>query len=126
MKRREAGFTLVEVLVALAVLAIAFSGIAMMGSSTMSADSHGRQQSAATLLAQAKLEELRALRRSDPAWDAGSHSEAGLFEDGSSGGGLYTREWVVEEDYNGHANLSRVTVSVSWYNGEVTLSSLYW
>lgn len=126
MKRCERGFTLIEVLVAIVVMAISLTGVAMMSSSTMVADTSGRQQVAATLLAQEKLEQLRSLRRSDDDWDTGTHSESGLDEDGTSGGGPYTREWEVEEDYNGRNNFARVTVVVSWGNGEVVLSSLYW
>jgi type IV pilus assembly protein PilV len=125
MKRRELGFTLVEVLMAVVVMAIALTGVAMMSSSTIVADTGGRQQAAATTLAQEKLEQLRSLRRSDSAWDAGTHSEY-VEEDGTVGSGMYTREWEVEEDYNGKTNLSRVMVTVSWENGEVILSSLYW
>src|SRR5262245_11578862 len=126
MRRIEAGFTLIEVLMAVAVMAIDITGIAMMNVSTMSADDYGRREGVATTLAQAKLEELRALRRSDSAWNAGSHSESGLSEDGTADGGQYTREWEVENNYNGHSHWSRVVVTVSWDNGEVTLSSLYW
>ena len=90
MKRREAGFTLIEVLVALTVMAIALSGVAMMSSSTMIADTSGRQQVAATTLAQEKLEQLRSLRRSDSTWDAGVHSEY-VEEDGTVGSGVYPR-----------------------------------
>ena len=125
MKRREAGFTLIEVLVALTVMAVALAGIAMMSSSTMIADTAGRQQVVATMLAQEKLEQLRSLTRSDPDWDAGAHSQY-VEEDGTVDSGMYTREWEVEEDYNGKANLSRVSVTVSWDNVSVTLSSLYW
>ena len=125
MMRDAKGFTLIELLVAISVMAIALAGIASMGVSTMQADTQGRQVTEATALAQAKLEELRVLRRSDADWATGSHSEAGLYSDGSSGGGSYDREWEVEADYNGFNSLSRVTVTVSWDGGEVSLASLY-
>ena len=126
MKYQQKGFTLVEVLVALAVMAIGLTGVAMMSSSTIVADTGGRQQVAATTLAQEKLEKLRSLRRSDSDWTAGIHTEYGLYDDGTSGGGPYTREWDVVEDYNGNENLSRVTVTVTWDGGTVNLAALYW
>lgn len=125
MKQWQKGFTLVEVLVALVVMAIGLSGVAMMTSSTIVADTGGRQQVAATTLAQEKLENLRSLRRSDTDWDAGTHTEY-VEEDGTVGSGPYTREWEVEEDYNGQDNLMRVTVTITWDGGEVSLASLYW
>jgi len=120
------GFTLIEVLVATCVMLIVLSGITAMGVSTIRSDSQSNTMSAATLLARAKLEELRLLPRTDADWAAGSHSETGLHADGSIGDGAYVREWVVEEDYNTNKNLSRVIVTVSWYDGEVSLTSLYW
>jgi len=126
MKQGERGFTLIEVLVAFAVMALAFSGIAAMGVSTLGADTQSRQVSAATALAQAKLEELRILRRTDADWAAGSHSDPDSLQESGEPGGPYTREWEVEQDYNGFTNLSRVAVTVSWDDGEVSLASLYW
>jgi prepilin-type N-terminal cleavage/methylation domain-containing protein len=126
MRRNAKGFTVIEVLVAVTVMAIALTGIAAMSVSTISTDTLGRRTNAATALAQAKLEELRILRRSDPDWDEGTHTETGLKEDGSSGGGLYDREWVIDENYNGLNSLSRVVVTVSWLDGQVSLASLYW
>lgn len=120
------GLTLIEVLVATSVMSIVLSGIVSMQVSTIKADSQGYTLSAATLLARAKLEELRLMPRTDAAWAAGSHSETGLQADGSSGGGAYVRAWVVETDYNANKNLSRVVVTVSWHDGEVSLASLYW
>jgi prepilin-type N-terminal cleavage/methylation domain-containing protein len=126
MRHSEKGFTLIEVLVTFAVMALAFSGIAAMGVSTLGADTQSRQVSAATTLAQAKLEELRILRRSNADWTEGSHSDPdSLYEDGTSGG-PYTREWEVEQDYNNFSHLSRITVTVYWDDGEVSLASLYW
>ena len=127
MIRNANGFTLIEALVAVAVMAIVVSGLASMGVTTIQADTQSRRVSAATALAQAKLEELRGLRRSNTAWTVGSHHETGLDESGESGGS-YTRQWTVQNNYNSYNKLSRVTVTVSWDNGagSVRVASLFW
>ncbi len=62
MIRNANGFTLIEALVAVAVMAIVVSGLASMGVTTIQADTQSRRVSAATALAQAKLEELRGVQ----------------------------------------------------------------
>jgi prepilin-type N-terminal cleavage/methylation domain-containing protein len=126
VKGNAGGFTLIEVLVAIAVMAIALTGIAAMGVSTIEADINSRHLNTATALAQAKLEELRIVRRTNLAWAEGTHRENGLYEDGSVGGGPYDRQWIVDQDYGNFTNLYRVTITVSWEGGQVSLSSLYW
>jgi prepilin-type N-terminal cleavage/methylation domain-containing protein len=123
--KHDGGFTLIEVLVAISIMALVMAGLTSMGVTTIGADSHSRRQSVAVNLAQAKLEELRVLRRSHADWAAGVHHEINMEEDGAA----YTREWEVETDYNGYTRLSRVTVTVSWddgTSGSVSVSSLYW
>lgn len=123
--KREGGFTLIEVLVAISIMALVIAGLSSMGITTIKADTHSRRQSAAMSLAQAKLEELRVLKHSHADWSAGLHSGATMEADG----GEYTREWEVETDYNTYKGLSRVTVTVSWNDGQVrqvSLASLYW
>ena len=131
MKRRRPGsrgFTLAEVLVAVAMLGLVLAGVGMMAATTMTADGNSRRISAATALALAKLEELRALPRTHADWGAGGHSESGVREDGTAGGGPYRREWDVELDYNGYASLHRVTATVSHDAAglSVSMASLYW
>jgi len=121
MKHSTGGFTLVEVLVSISIMALVMSGLASMGVAASQADTQGRQQSAATALAQEKLEGLRVLRRTHADWAAGEHSED-VEEDGAE----YLREWEVETNYNNYTRLSRVTVTVSWDKGSVSFSSLYW
>lgn len=128
MRRRE-GFTVIEVLVAVTLMAIALSGITLTGVVSMRADTKSHRASAATALAQAKLEELRNMQRDAADWTEGPHSEPGLDERGAATGGPFARQWNVDLGYNGHADLARVTVTVSWdgdASQSVTLSALYW
>ena len=125
MKHEIGGFTLIEVLVAISIMALVMTGLTSMGITTIQADTHSRRQGAATSLAQAKLEDLRVLLRSNADWTAGLHSGTTVEEDGVE----HTREWEVETDYNTYKQLARVTVTVSWDDGtpgSVSLSSLYW
>lgn len=127
MKWNEQGFSLIEVLIAVSLMAIALAGLASMDINTIRADTRSTRTNVATALAHAKLEELRTVRRSDPDWADGSHGpETGLSGDGSSGSGLFSREWLVERNYNNFDNFSRVTVTVSWDDGSVSLTSVYW
>jgi prepilin-type N-terminal cleavage/methylation domain-containing protein len=128
MRRRRDGFTVVEVLVAVALMAVALSGIAMTGIVSMQADSKSHLASAATSLAQAKLDELRNTQRNMPAWEEGTHQENHIDENGDSvTGGPFRRRWTVDLEYNQKADLARVTVDVLWDGGgPVTLSALYW
>lgn len=125
---KQRGFTLIEVLVAITIMAVGLTGIATMGVSTIKADTQSQGASVATALAREKLDQLRILHRTDTDWTLGSnHLETGLEEDGSMGSGPYTRSWVIEEpDDVNYPNFMRVEVTVSWYDGAVSLASLYW
>ena len=128
MTRRRDGFTIVEVLMAVALMGLALSGIAMTGIVSMQADTRGHMASAATTLAQAKLDELRNMLRDEPDWAEGVHQENHLDENGQPvTGGPFERRWNVELDYNNQDDLSRITVDVMWEGGgPITLSALSW
>lgn len=127
-RRRDGGFSIIEVLMAVALMAVALSGIAMTGIVSMQADTKGHLASAATTLAQAKLDELRNMQRDAPDWEEGTHQENSVLESGETGtGGPFRRRWTVDLDYNSQTDLARVTVDVLWDGGgPVTLSALYW
>jgi len=127
MKRRD-GFTIIEVLIAVALMSIALSGVAMTSIVSMRADTTGHLASAATTLAQTKLEQLRNMPRDEADWDEGTHQEYSLDENGlSASGNPFTRRWTVDLAYNNQPDLARVTVDVMWSGGgPVTLSALYW
>ena len=49
--KHDSGFTLIEVLVAIAIMALVLAGLTSMGVTTIQADTHSRRQSAAVSLA---------------------------------------------------------------------------
>ena len=72
-----AGFTLLEVLVALSVVAIALTAIYRMHSQTLFMDARGRFDTVAVMLARAKLADLQETALADLVDDSGSFDEAG-------------------------------------------------
>src|SRR5207244_6707673 len=119
MRRRQQGFTIVEALVVAALMSIALSGITMASIMSVRADTKSHKEATATALAQAKLDELRALPHDNAAWSSGAHSGAPLGESGASElNGLYTRRWTVVANYNNLSGLSRVTATASWNEGQ--------
>lgn len=127
--RNNNGFTLIEVLVAMVVVAVVVLSIASAAVTTIKADTAGEQVSGATVLAEAKLEQMRVLKRDSAAWMTESpQTETGLKADGTTGG-LYRRVTTVDLNYIGLRNFSQVTVDVYEGSGAtplVTLASLYW
>jgi len=128
MMRNKNGFTLIEVLVAMVIVATVVLSIATGAITTIKSDTASGHASVATTLARMRLEQMRALRRTAAAWAEGTTQEYYLQESGIVGGGNYRRETVVDIDYNAMSGLARVTVRVFWATNTtplVTLSSLY-
>ena len=102
--KKSKGFSLIEVLIALVILAIALLALAGLMVQTTNSNSWGSHLTEASTFAQDKLEELRMTR-----W-------ANLISDtdvriGSTGTN-YTRTWTVAT--NGTGNLRTVRISISW------------
>ena len=85
-RQGERGFTLIEVLIALLVLMVGMAGILSLQLTSMQATAFSRHATEASVLAEAKMEELRAtpatvLDSGDDRVDArGEQDAAGLFE----------------------------------------------
>jgi prepilin-type N-terminal cleavage/methylation domain-containing protein len=130
MKRTRAtrGFTIIEVLVGIAIMTVTISSVAVTGVVSVRADTKSHQASATTTLAQAKMDQLRMLPRTHAHWTEGTHSESGLTDGGiAHPSGPYSRQWVIDLDYNGQTDLARVVVTASMGGAQaVTLSSLFW
>jgi prepilin-type N-terminal cleavage/methylation domain-containing protein len=98
--KRQEGFTLPEVMVALIVLCVALLGMAALTGSIVRAGALSRDRVEATTLAQSKIEELK---------NTGFSSMAS----GNDSQGAFTRTWTVSAGVPA-ANATTIVTTVSW------------
>lgn len=89
-RRAEHGFTLIEVMIAVLLTAIAVVGVVGLHTAESRSGRYARHVTEATELASGKMEALRATLGTSLA----SGSETGLDALGAAGG-IYTRSWTV-------------------------------
>jgi prepilin-type N-terminal cleavage/methylation domain-containing protein len=108
--RKPTGFTLIEVLIGLVILAVSLLGMAGLMATTTRNNSDGGRVTEAVTLIQGKLEELKA---TSPARIANNGLNVVVPDPVSNviRGTTYTRSWMVVPDVN---NTYRITVTVSW------------
>ena len=104
------GFTLVETSIALTILGFVLAGLVMAMTGNFKTGREARRFSAATALAQQKIEDLRA---TGYATAASSGTPESLTETGASTGvTMFSRTWTV---VNGATALTKdITVTVNW------------
>jgi prepilin-type N-terminal cleavage/methylation domain-containing protein len=143
-RRKQAGFTLIEVFIALFVFSIAALAIAAMTFMSIQGNAMTNQMSQANFLAQDKMEELLSFQTYEDFKDTGlSASSEPVAGDGIIGpGGAYTRAWSAScppgtppplPDPNPNPDLDptacQITVTVSWAdskgNHDVDVVSLW-
>jgi len=110
-KKRESGFTMIELLVSLLVLSVALLAISSMVYSVMNATSLSKEIGTATALMQDKMESLK-------------HTVVSSLTGGNDtirlGNVDYLRQWSVAAS----ANTRAITVTVNWNNrGPHTVST---
>lgn len=110
--KKEQGFTLVEILVAMVLILVALLGAAQLQIMTIFTNTASNERTTAITLAQDKLESLRTLPYSQLANSPFSDTV-----------GIYTRTWQVESDTPAQG-MARVTVTVSWKNKQVQAQSI--
>ena len=104
------GFSLVELLVGLAILSVGLLALAGMQVTALEGNAASKNLTSAVFLAEAKLNELKADGYSSLADGTVNDSNNPVNEQGQSGG-IFSRSWTIS---NHGANVKRITVAVSW------------
>jgi prepilin-type N-terminal cleavage/methylation domain-containing protein len=107
----QAGFTMIEVMVAMLLTAIAIIGILGLFMAQTKASSFSRHSTEATALCEDKLEKLRTLTAASPGING---TETTLDEKGVIGAGIYTRTW----SYTAQVNYVDIVCTASWTEDE--------
>ena len=115
---RERGFSLVEVLIALIVMAIGIFSVARMFPEGARGQVRDRLTIGANDYLQEKLEYLRGLTWSDPNLVDGRHPAGTATE--SCGSGRWQRFYVVTTMASPLDNLKKVDVTVTWSGAGVS------
>jgi type IV pilus assembly protein PilV len=102
-KRGEAGFSLIEVLVAMTILAIGMMGVAGLQITAINGNSFSIKKTEASALAADKIEAYQNIAYADI--PTGTETENGL--------GIFTRTTTVEKDVPVN-NAKTITVNVTW------------
>jgi Tfp pilus assembly protein PilV len=113
--RRDAGFTMVEVMVALLVTAVAIIGILALYMTQTRASSYSRHTSEASVLATDGIEELRTMTVPVSRVDS-------LITETGAAGGIFTRTSTV----TGAGTPYDVNVQVTWEENGVTRTVKVW
>ena len=104
--RKPKGFTLIEVVAALIILAIGFLAIATIEITSTKAGYFSSNVTRATIFAQDKMEYLKNLSYSDSNLSGGQHNE------GIISSTIFTRQYHVVEDTGN--SMKTITVTVNW------------
>jgi type IV pilus assembly protein PilV len=106
----ENGFTLLEVLVAVAIVGIGFLAAASMQGTSVSGNSKSRYWTYATYLAQDKIEEFRKTDFEDITTAGSPEENIDIF---GTAGGLFTRTWAIADNQPA-ALMKTITITITW------------
>jgi prepilin-type N-terminal cleavage/methylation domain-containing protein len=107
----SSGFSLIELMIAMAILAFGMLAAASMQYSAISNNTKGNIYTQANMLAKIKLEYLKNLDIGSDELVAGNYNDPTLIDDNEQPGGIYSRDWLIE-DLGSQART--ITVTVQW------------
>jgi prepilin-type N-terminal cleavage/methylation domain-containing protein len=108
---REGGFTLMEVLISLGIMAIGMIGILALQKGAVSASGYSRRATEAAILGEDKLESLRTAPMTAAVDGTDRIDASGVPNDE----GPFDRSWTI---IDAGSNLANVTVEVTWNAGD--------
>ena len=116
-KPSQKGFTILEVMIAMAIFAIGILGVAKLQIKSTTGNTTARTITEATTFAVDRVERLISLPYSNSALDQNTAATP-FYTDptpiiGFSSGETYTRRWVIT-DNNPIANTKQITMTVTW------------
>ena len=113
------GFTLIEVLLGLVILAIGILGVASMHIGSVRGNFFSNNLTQAAILAQDKLEHLKYMSYDD------SNLKSGEYDEGIIPDTIFSRQYQVAEDKGN--SIKTITVTVQWIDKvrhDVTLTTI--
>lgn len=113
-EKKQAGFTLVELMVAVVILAIGLLGLVQLQVTAIKTNSQSMTSTASKALAQKTVEEFAALSADDPVFTDGQTGTWGTYT--TQGGGTYTVTYSVAQVQAGGNDVSQlfnVTITVT-------------
>lgn len=122
----QAGFSMVELLVAVVILAVGLLGLAELQITAMKTNAQSESIAAAGSIAQRVIEEIAAMNDADAIFDADVLAYQPWT--GPSGGqislpgaGTYFIDFKLDKDYQGVTNLCQITIRVESQNKIATV-----
>jgi prepilin-type N-terminal cleavage/methylation domain-containing protein len=113
LKDNQKGFSLIELLIAMAILAMAMLAAASMQFNSIRNNTSGNIVTQANMLAKAKMEELK---NTTDLTTLSNGADTGINAAGQPGG-IYDCSWTVQ---NLGTTARRITVTVQWNKGSQT------
>ena len=108
------GFTLIEVLIAMAIFSIGILAVASMQLWNVKNNTTGNITTLATLLARDQMEQLKNV--ADVTTLASGTDPNNPVDENGNAGGIFTRSWVITNPLGGSAT-RQIQVTVSWTKG---------
>jgi type IV pilus assembly protein PilV len=109
--RSQNGFSLIELLIAMSILAIGMLAAASMQYSAVRNNTSGNVGTQATMLAEAQLEMLKNQEIDSAALAPGDYSDPTPIDENGNPGGIYNRSWRIDPL---GTSARRIAVTVQW------------